>query len=141
MHREPCSWTIGKIGFHHIFQYTSVIAILSTPFFLHARYITRRFEDERTLAHALTRDMVSLLFWNAQEPENKATNRSKLAPAVFEQIATNSTADVSLRMMGRRRSGADETRGDDGRLSFMESTLQDIKSQLDVIKGQQKGGD
>ena len=132
---------LSEIGFHHIFQYTSVIAILSTPFFLHARYITRRFEDERTIAHSLTRDMVSLLFWNAQEPENKATNRSKLAPAVFEQIATNSTADVSLRMMGRRRSGADEARGDDGRLSFMESTLQDIKSQLDVIKGRQKGGD
>ena len=141
MHKETNSWAIGEIGFQHIFQYTTVIAILAAPFFLHTRQIIRRSEEERTIAHSLTRDMISLLFWSAQEPDDRSSNRAKLANAMLHHMGTNSTADVSLRMMGRRRSGADEGRGDDGRLSFMESTLQDIKSQLDVIKGQQKGGD
>lgn len=141
IHKETNSWAIGEIGFQHIFQYTTVIAILAAPFFLHTRQIIRRSEEERTIAHALTRDMISLLFWNAQEPDDRSSNRAKLENAMLHHIGTNSMADVSLRMMGRKRTGAGEALGDEGRLSFMESTLQNIKSQLDVIKGQQKGGD
>ena len=83
----------------------------------------RRAEQERTLLHALMRDRNMLLFWNAQEPEDKTTNRSKLATTIAEHLSTNSAADVSLKMMKPKHHQAIKMNKQDKTLSRIDTKL------------------
>ena len=107
----------------HLFLYTSTIGLCSAPFFLHRKYMIRRAEQERTLLHALMRDRNMLLFWNAQEPEDKTTNRSKLATTIAEHLSINSAADVSLKMMNPKHNQANKMNKQDKTLSRIDTTL------------------
>ena len=108
---------------HHIFHYTSIIAIISAPLFLNNRFRIKRAEQERTLLHALKRDMIVLLFWNAQELEDKTTNRSKLATTIAHHLGTNSTADICLRMMAPMHSQIIRDNNQGEQLAGMETSL------------------
>ena len=97
--KEFCETGWSTLEFHHIFHYTFTIAILSTPSFFRTRFMIRRAEHERTILLSLIRDRIILLFWAAQEPEDKTTNRSKLAPTIADHLTANSSADISLTML------------------------------------------
>ena len=107
----------------HLFLYTSTIGFCSAPLLLHRRYMIKRAEQERTLLHALMRDRNMLLFWNAQEPEDKTTKRSKLATTIADHLSTNSAADVSLKMMNPKHHQTNKMNKQDKTLSRIDTKL------------------
>ena len=90
---------ISDITIEKALSFISFQAILSAPFYLYARRVNREFQEERVRLHALMRDRNLLLFWSAQDRENKALFSGKL----FDQMTQSSTADLSLRMMNPKQ--------------------------------------
>lgn len=84
------------------------LAIMVLPFLLYMNKKKIEAKEELVRYHSLRRDRNILLFWSAQISDVKNT----LSPEMMAHMATNSTADVSLRMMDRplfsRKSGKEE---------------------------------
>ena len=86
-----------------IIPVTVTVLLLSAPFHLHVRYLARQRDAELVRLHSLMRELIRILFWQAQSPKHEDSDKSNLAPAILENMEKNSTADVSLQMMHPRQ--------------------------------------
>ena len=84
-----------------LIQSTSLFLLISSPFFLNARHLNRRANEELVRLHAIKRDRNLILIWNAKKLEGNDALSGKL----FDQMTYHSTADISLKMMHPKHAG------------------------------------
>ena len=87
-----------------IIPVTVTVLLLSAPFHLHVRYLARQRDAELVRLHSLMRELIRILFWQAQSPDREVSDKSNMAPAILENMEKNSTAYISLQMMHPRQS-------------------------------------
>ena len=116
----------------NLLQFTTITFLLHSPFLLHARYLVRQAKEETVRLHSLIRERNRILFWQAQSNKSEETNKSKLTPFILEHMETNSTADVSLRMMDKLlfRSKNKPKDDNDTKLKYISAQLDELTTAL-----------
>ena len=75
------------------------LAVMAMPFLLYTNKKRLEGKEELVRYHSLRRDRNILLFWSAQVSDVKNT----LSPEIVTHMATNSTADISLKMLVKKQ--------------------------------------
>ena len=106
-------------------QTSSLTLLIYSPFLFHSSFLAKQTREELVRLHSLIREGNRLLFWKAQSTELKDSNRWRLASSVLNRMETNSTADISLKMIERPLFGRkDKDKPED---------VNDISAQLDEL--------
>ena len=110
-----------------LFPITASIFILTAPCIIYVRFVRKRCEQEIVRLHSLKRERTVILFWSAQSDDDQATNKSKIAPDILNQLTTNSTADLSMKLLksGHSQKPKDDT--DEISLSRLSRILKIVK--------------
>ena len=90
------------INLGNIFPISTSLIFLATPLFLYVGQLRRRNEQELVRLHSMRREYIVMLFWTVQSNDNEVTNKSKMVPDILTQLTTNSTADLSMKMLNSR---------------------------------------
>ena len=118
---------LGFLTLEKLFPITASIFILTAPCIIYVRFVRKRCEQEIVRLHSLIRERNLILFWSAQSDNDQVTNKSKIVPDILNQLTTNSTADLSMKMLNSRFGQKPKDDSDEISLSHLSRILKIVK--------------
>ena len=82
-----------------LFRYGATLIILISPFLIYYRHLSQRERELHVIWLSMVRERNRHLFWMVQEKKDSDSLIGKMAPDVLEQMNSNSTADIAVRML------------------------------------------
>ena len=119
--------TIGRLD---VIQASSLSLLIYSPFLVYSRHLKRQATEYRTIYHSQIKERNRILFWQAQRNDLEQTQKTLLAPDVLEQMNTNSTADVSLRMIEKPLFGQKSKKAEDNDIKNISAQLNELTTAI-----------